>query len=51
MDENLHLRRMKTSRNKPQHFNTFSVSVVVKDTDNEVLEYEDKGFEENQSGE
>lgn len=51
MDENLHLRKMKTSRNKPQHFNTFSVSVVVKDTDNEVLEYEEKGFEENQSGE
>jgi hypothetical protein len=30
----------------PQHFSSFSVGVVVKDTDTEVLEYEEKGFEE-----
>jgi len=46
IDDNLHLKKMKTSRNMPQHFSSFSVGVVVKDTDTEVLEYEEKGFEE-----
>jgi succinate dehydrogenase flavin-adding protein (antitoxin of CptAB toxin-antitoxin module) len=46
IDDNLHLKKMKTSQNMPQHFSSFSVGVVVKDTDTEVLEYEEKGFEE-----